>query len=209
MPGISSWTWRRRDGTTYRGFDALWRRIADRPWERDYFSDRPYADVFLQQFGPMTGGPWAMELQHIARFDDYDGTAREQVHHDTTAWKRIHRELVALAALWHPSPEDADIQTLDPLLLQGSEHAAYLRSELETASLAGELPLRLTGWEPRITPTSLRGYLLYTAVTSIGAEHRFRRCDQCREWFVISRADARYCSSACRKAAHLASKEKM
>jgi hypothetical protein len=56
----------------------------------------------------------------------------------------------------------------------------------------------------RLKPTSLISALWLQLVAAIGQEHSYRTCAACRTWFQVGpggdmRADAKYCSNACRQ----------
>jgi hypothetical protein len=178
------WTWRRGDGSEYvaSAIPALWLRIADRKWPA-LSSDKPYRDM-LRDYGPLA---------------DEDDLVRPD-------WKTLHHWLKGAARLWHPSADDPAIHCLNTFALPRDANARALRVSLDTAGMDGDLVPRLNEWRLEVMPLSLRGFLLMTSVADIAARQRFRRCDQCHEWFPVARTDARFCSNVCRQAAHLASK---
>ena len=203
MQENSWWTWYRADGSRYApsDIDGLWMRVADRRWmdAREQFG--PLADHagLIQQLDtdPETG-----TVTHSA-------TSRGQqaaISADQSDWKVLHYRLKAMAKLWQPWPDNADIYCLSEFNPLQHADASALRATLELAAMDGELMPRLDGWRLRVVPRSLRGYLLMTCAADVADQRRFRRCANCNEWFGLARSDTKHCSQACRQAFYAARK---
>jgi hypothetical protein len=187
------WTWKRLDGSEYEagGIPALWRRVADRP--------NPAAAQC--EFGPLDeAGFFAGESfagGDFASPNDFAGQAD---------WPALHGLLTSTANLWRPSAKAPEISDLDAFQLQRDPAVERLRVIASQVAVGGEITPRLEGWQLQFRPMSLRAGLVMGVVADIGGRRRFRRCDQCGEWFSFARTTARFCSSACRAAAHSAGK---
>jgi hypothetical protein len=201
---ISSWwAWNRGDGSAYAPsrIPAFWLRVAYRRWQdaRDQFG--PLAD-HAQHISPELVTHEAARRQR----PEAETTARMIAATDASDWETLHYRLKAMGRLWQPWPHNRQIYGLVPFNTLQHDDAAALRATLDMACAHGELVPRLDGWQLRVVPQSLRGFLLMSCAADVAAKRRFRRCDQCHEWFPVARADAKFCSAVCRQAAHQSAK---
>jgi hypothetical protein len=121
-------------------------------------------------------------------------------------WEGLLSLLKAIAGLWQPSRGDASVHALCLINPLQNADTSSLQAELAIAATHNEYAVRIDNWQMRIVPQSLRGYLLMTCATDVARFQRFRRCQNCNEWFPLQRADAKHCSLACRQAAYQANR---
>jgi hypothetical protein len=188
---ISTWTWRKADGSAYAPPPSLWRRVADRSPEAAQF-----------EFGSLTA-PADGEFFANDGFVDVNFIGRDH----WAGWSGLHRSLAQVAALWVPEAKTPGLFALDTFRLPRDEVAERLRIALGAVAMEGEIAPRLKDWRLELKPMSLRAALLMGVASDIEGRARFRRCSQCREWFAVARSDARFCSDACRTAHHAHKKE--
>jgi len=212
MQEISTWTWRRGDGSEYApsAIPAFWRRVAARNWPA-IDSAAPYEAMLaeygsLAEYGDLIHDPETGSVR--VRDADDRLAARNQ---DEADWKTLHDRLRGVARLWRFDPDDPashPIHSLDTVALARDPDARAIRSMLDAAGVAGDLAFLLDGWRLQIMPMNLRAFLLMGVAADIDARQRLRRCygPGCGEWFPVARTDQRFCSNGCRQAAHLASK---
>jgi hypothetical protein len=188
------WTWKRLNGSEYEAgaIPALWRRVVDRP-------DPVTAH---NEFGPLANDKAAFFAGDSFVGDSFIG------RDDLAEWQSLHQLLTQVARLWRVSAEAPEIYALDTFQLPRDPAIEKLRVAASQAAVQGEIAPRLVEWRLQLQPMSLRAGLLMGCVSDIADRRRFRRCDHCTEWFPLARSDARFCSSACRQAAHIAGKEK-
>ena len=201
MGEISEWTWHRRDFRRYAAgaIPALWRRVADRNGAaeaRNEFGRLAtlgwYVDRFMVPSRPARD---PMTAQDLASIDELD----------VAEWQKILDLLAQIAGMWRPSVQTPEICELDTNRLN-EPAAMWLLHEVDRTAREGDIAPQRAGWFLGIEPRTLRAALLIGCSSDIGDRRRFRRCDQCAEWFPLARTDARFCSAACRQAAHVASK---
>jgi hypothetical protein len=123
-------------------------------------------------------------------------------------WQALYGRLREVALLWEPEPRDRTVLRLGAVNPLQHGPASALHAMLAIAATDDEFAVRADGWQLRIVPKTLRGFLLMSCAADLGARQRFRRCDVCSEFFPVMRSDARFCTSACRQAAHAAKQEK-
>ena len=198
MQESSWWTWYRADGSRYEAVPGLWMRVAARPrWQdaRDEFG--PVVD-YDQQLPP------SLFAEHAAREQRPKGEIATAVARkaNNAGWQDLHRQLKAMAQLWQPQAHNPEVHYLVPFNPLQHGDAVALRFALEKAAVDGELAPRLDGFQLRVVPQSLRGFLAMTCAADLAAQQRYRRCANCGEWFPVDRADRRTCSNACRQAHH-------
>jgi len=169
-------TWVRDSGERYDPsiVPAFWRRVADQPSWQDAQS----------QFGPL------------------DNVVLPEIWAEN--WQQMHTRLGTVTKLWRLSAEDSTLyQPIARIKVRQnaaaqSIHAALLAMISQRLLTVG---IDFGTWRPELRADSLRAFLLADCATAIGEAVSYRRCGQCREWFTPGRADARFCSAACKQAA--------
>ncbi|WP_161958066.1 hypothetical protein [Azospirillum palustre] len=124
----------------------------------------------------------------------------EQWGEDQSFWQALHIELSEVAALWSQK-DQAGREVLtngleaDPIKRRVHDHLSKMRNN-------GYFEVGQAGLLLNVRATRLAAELMYSAAQSLAEGTKYKRCSECGQYFEANRADAVFCSPACRMAAH-------
>jgi hypothetical protein len=126
---------------------------------------------------------------------------------ETTASWRVFVLLLAFMARPWTRGSDSDELTEMPPPGIGSAAAikmahTYARELRQQVLTLGDLGLDVGDVDFERAPRTLAGYVAEQATVALLERPQFRRCEHCRGWFAVGRADQRFCMPRHRAAAH-------
>ncbi|MBK1839973.1 hypothetical protein JHL17_21435 [Azospirillum sp. YIM B02556] len=119
---------------------------------------------------------------------------------DQSFWQALHTELSEVAALW--SQRDQAGREILTNGLESDPIKRRVQNHLSTMRGKGYFEVGQAGLLLNVRATCLAAELMYSAAQSLAEGTKYKRCSECSQYFEANRADAIFCSSACRMAAH-------
>ena len=156
----------------------------------------------VQQFANRHGLLWKL-------FEEMDGEDPVMIHQ----WCRYIRQMGSAVKHWEEQREAGDIGNLIQVFSEQTELSlamtTQIRVQADICLRPVDDPMRAALY---LRPVSLHGAMWGQFMEAMADNAQLRRCAQCPSWIVYGpktgrRESAKFCSSACRRAAWKAEKE--